>query len=177
MPVKRQKVGKGGKVIYANALFDFEEVIDAIRYWSQRNGYINFKLKKFSEEILPKGLRFETDISFFKQPDFYTRQEVDINLLVKHANKVEVKSEDGEVKILTQGDIIMTQDTAAIPDYDDVFSDKKGHLWKIAHHFFFEFIYKKQFLDYKFNVGINTGKLHSLVKNKLDYYKKFKPIS
>ena len=54
-PHATKGVGKGGKVIVTNVLFDIDDIIKEVKFWSGRNAYIGFKLNKFEEEIRKDG--------------------------------------------------------------------------------------------------------------------------
>ncbi len=176
MPVKDQKIGRGNAVVMANALFDLDEVIDAIRYWADREKFQLFKVKSYIESRTSRGLRSRVKIHFKKDIDFYLRQEFDIELNVKRGQKGRYSSPEGKIKTLTRGNFSAGIDTKLVPDYDDNFT-KKGESKKLIHNLFFELIYKPKFLRYKVQTGIGTGKTMNVIKNKIKSYSEFKPTS
>ena len=51
IPHVTKKVGQGGKVIVTNVLFDIDDILKAVRFWSGRNAYYGFSITNFEEEI------------------------------------------------------------------------------------------------------------------------------
>ena len=176
MPIKDQKIGRDNAVVLANSIFDLDEVIDAIRYWADRQGYQLFKVKEYEELITSRGIRSKVKIHFKKDIDFYLRQEFNIELNVKRGKKSRYTSADSEVKSLTNGDLSASIDSKLVPDYDDTFT-KRGKFWSIIHNLFFELIYKPKFIKFKIETGIGTGKIMTIIKDKVKSYEKFKSIS
>ena len=176
MPVKDQKIGRGNAVVMANALFDLDEIVDAIKYWADREGFQLFKVKSYIESRTSRGLRSIVRIHFKKDIDFYLRQEFDIELNVKRGKKGLYTSPEGKPKTLIKGNFSAGIDTKLVPDYDDTFT-KKGGFQKMLHNVFYEFFYKPKFLRYKVQTGIGTGKTMNLIKNKVKSYSEFKPTS
>ncbi len=176
MPVKDQKIGRDNAVVLANSVFDLDEVINAIRYWANRQSYQLFKVKSYDEIITSRGVRSKVKIHFKKDIDFYLRQEFDIELNVKRGKKSKYISDDGEIKILTRGHLSAAINSKLVPDYDDTFT-KRGKFWNIIHNLFFELIYKPKFMKFKIQTGIGTGKTMNIIKNKVKSYEKFKPNS
>ena len=176
MPVKDQKIGRDNAVVLTNSIFDLDEIVDAIRYWADRQGYQLFKVKEYDELITSRGIRATVKIHFKKDIDFYLRQEFDIELNVKRGKKSKYTSADGEVKFLTNGTLSALINSKLVPDYDDTFT-KRGKFWKIIHNLFFELIYKSKFLKFKIQTGIGTGKIMNIIKDKVKNYDKFKSNS
>ena len=176
MPVKDQKIGRGNAVVMSNTLFDLDEIIDAIKYWADREGFQLFKVKSHIDSKTSRGQRTRVKIHFKKDIDFYLRQEFEIKLNVKRGKRGRYESPEGEPKTLTFGNFSAEINTKLVPDYDESFT-KKGGFQKIIHNLFFELIYKPKFLRYKVQTGIGTGKTMNLIKNKVKSYSKFKPIS
>ena len=137
MPVKEQKIGRDNAVVLTNVLFALDEVIDALRYWSERSGFQLFTVKSYIEKITSRGVRSIVKIHFKKDIDFYLRQEFDIELNVKRGKRGQFTAADGEVKTLISGDLSAGINTKLIPDYDDSFT-KRGNFWKIIHNLFYE---------------------------------------
>jgi hypothetical protein len=176
MPVKDQKVGRDNAVVLTKVLFDLDEVIDALRYWSERSGFQLFTVKSYVEKITSRGVRSIVKIHFKKDIDFYLRQEFDIELNVKRGKRGQFTAADGEVKTLILGDLSAGINTKLIPDYDDSFT-KRGNFWKVIHNLFYELIYKPRFIRYKIQTGIATGKTMTVIKDKVKTYEKFRPTS
>jgi hypothetical protein len=176
MPVKDQKIGRRNMVVLTNAIFDIDEVVDALRYWADREGYQFFKVKSHTEMITSRGVRSRVAIHFKKDIDFYLRQEFDIILNIKRGKKGKFKAPDGEVKTLTKGNLSAEINTKLVPDYDDSFT-KRGTFWKVIHNLFFELIYKPKFIKFKIETGIGTGKTMTIIKDKVKSYEKFRSTS
>jgi hypothetical protein len=176
MPVKDQKIGRDNAVVLTNVLLDLDEVIDALRYWSERSGFQLFTVKSYVEKITSRGVRSIVKIHFKKDIDFYLRQEFDIELNVKRGKRGQFTTADGEVKTLILGDLSAGINTKLIPDYDDSFT-KRGNFWKVIHNLFYELIYKPRFIKYKIQTGIATGKTMTVIKDKVKTYEKFRPTS
>ena len=176
MPVKDQKVGRDNAVVLTNVFFDLDEVIDALRYWSERSGYQLFTVKSYTEKITSRGVRSIVKIYFKKDIDFYLRQEFDIELNVKRGKRGQFTAADGKVKTLISGNLSAEIQSKLVPDYDDSFT-KRGNFWKVIHNLFYELIYKPRFIKYKIQTGIGTGKIMSIIKDKVKTYEKFRPTS
>ena len=176
MPVRDQKIGRDNAVVLMNVLFDLDEVIDALRYWSERSGFQFFTVKSYSENITSRGIRNTVKIHFRKDIDFYLRQEFDIELNVKRGKRGQFTATDGEVKTLISGNLSAAIDSKLVPDYDDSFT-KRGNFWKVIHNLFYELIYKPRFIKYKIETGIATGKTMTIIKDKVKSYEKFRSTS
>ena len=70
MPAREQKIGRDNAVVLMNVLFDLDEVIDALRYWSERSGFQFFTVKSYSENRTSRGIRNTVKIHFRKDIDF-----------------------------------------------------------------------------------------------------------
>ena len=173
-PHATKGVGKGGKVIVTNVLFDIDDIIKEVKFWSGRNVYIGFKLNKFEEEIRKDGKYYYSgNITFERNMDFYLRQRFSIDFAIKGAEKVQVEGPNGVIRNLMKGKIIFTLFTNMDLDYDNVFKNSKG-IRGFIHHIFFEYIYFKTYESHKFNLGTNTGKIHELLINQIDSFKIYK---
>ena len=173
-PHATKGVGKGGKVIASNAIFDIDDIIKAVRFWSNRNAYDAFKLNKFEEEIRKDGKYYYTgNMTFERNLDFYLKQRFSIDFQIKKAEKIQVEGPNGEIRNLMRGNIGFSTDTDLDLDYDNTFKDSKGILG-FAHHIFFEYLYPKTYESHKLDLGINTGKIHELLKDQIASFKIYK---
>ena len=176
IPHVTKKVGQGGKVIVTNVLFDIDDIIKAVRFWSGRNAYYGFSITNFEEEIRKDGKYYYSgNMTFERNMDFYLRQRFSIDFAIKGAEKVQVEGPNGAIRNLMKGKIIFTLFTDMDLDYDNVFKNSKG-LRGFIHHIFFEYIYFKTYEAHKFELGTNTGKIHTLLKSQVDSFKIYKEI-
>jgi len=176
LPHTIKRVGQGGQVVASNVIFDIDDIIKATRFWSGRNAYIGFKLNNFEEEIRKDGKYYYLgNMTFARNVDFYLRQRFSINFMIKKAEKVQVEGPNGEIRNLMKGNIAFSTDTELDLDYDTVFKDSKG-LRGFVHHIFFEYIYRRTYENHKLDLGINTGKIHSLLKRQINSFKIYKEV-
>lgn len=173
-PYTHKKVGRAGTVASINTIFDIDEIINALKFWVDRNAYVGFTVENFTEEIRKDGKYYYSGkITFKRNRDFYLRQKFEVNFKIKGAEKVQVEGPNGEIRNLMKGLIGFETNTGLDLDYEDVFKGSKG-FWRVIHHIFFEYIYYRTYENYKYEHGVDTGKIHSLLKNQVDSFKKYK---
>ena len=175
-PHTHKKVGKRGTVSSASALFDIDEIIKGLKFWVGRNAYDLFRIEKYEEEIRKDGrYYYDGKVTFERNRDFYLKQKFEVKFLIKGAEKVQVEGPNGEIRNLTKGKINFETNTGLDLDYDDVFKGSKG-IRGVVHHIFFEYIYYRTYEDQKYEHGVDTGKIHSLLKSQIDSFKKYKEV-
>jgi hypothetical protein len=175
-PHYHKKVGKGGTVSAVNTIFDIDDIIKAIKFWSERNAYDMFRIEEYEEEIRKDGkYYYDGKVTFERNRDFYMRQKFKIKFTIKGAEKVQVEGPNGEIRNLMKGKIVFETNTGLDLDYDNVFKNSKG-IWRIVHHIFFEYLYFRTYEDNKYEHGVDTGKIHSLLKSQVDLFKKYKEV-
>ena len=175
-PHTHKKVGKRGAVSAVNTIFDIDDIIKAIKFWSDRNAYDMFKIEKYEEEIRKDGkYYYEGKLTFGRNRDFYLRQKFEVNFAIKGAEKVQVEGPNEEIRNLMKGTIGFETNTGLDLDYDNVFKSSKG-IWRNVHHIFFEYIYFRTYEDHKYEHGVDTGKIHSLLKSQIDSFKKYTEV-
>ncbi len=175
-PHYHKKVGKRGTVSAANTIFDIDDIIKAIKFWSERNAYDMFRIEEYEEEIRKDGkYYYDGKVTFERNRDFYMRQKFKINFSIKGAEKVQVEGPNGEIRNLMKGKIVFETNTGLDLDYDNVFKNSKG-IWRIVHHIFFEYLYFRTYEDNKYEHGVDTGKIHSLLKSQVDVFKIYNEV-
>ena len=175
-PHVHKKVGQRGEVSAVNTTFDIDEIINSIKFWVDRNAYDMFRIESYEEEIRKDGkYYYDGKVTFGRNRDFYLRQKFEVKFLIKGAEKVQVEGPNGEIRNLMKGNIKFETNTGVELDYDNVFKNSKG-IWRIVHHIFFEYIYFRTFEDYKYEHGVDTGKIHSLLKSQVDSFKKYNEV-
>ncbi|MBT4134794.1 hypothetical protein HOE39_00390 [Candidatus Woesearchaeota archaeon] len=173
-PHTHKAIGRSGTVAAVDATFDIDEIINSIKFWADRNAYVGFKIEEYTEEIRKDGkYYYEGKLTFGRDRDFYMRQKFEINFAIKGAEKIQVEGPNGEIRNLMKGKIGFSTNTGLDLDYDNVFKSSKG-LWGALHHIFFEYIYFRTFEDHKYEHGVDTGKIHALLKGQVDSFKKYK---
>ena len=175
-PHTHMKVGQRGTVSAVNTIFDIDDIIKAIKFWSDRNAYDMFRIEKYEEEIRKDGkYYYDGKVTFERNRDFYMRQKFEVNFAIKGAEKVQVEGPNGEIRNIMKGNIGFETNTGLDLDYDNVFKNSKG-IWRIVHHIFFEYIYFRTYEDHKYEHGVDTGKIHALLKGQVDSFKKYKEV-
>ena len=175
-PHHHAKVGRSGTVASVNALFDIDEIIDGLKFWAGRNAYAGFRLKNSNEEIRKDGKFYYSGTAVFgRNVDFYSNQKVEVNFEIKKASKVQVEGPDGNIRNLMKGQIGFSTNTGLDLDYNNIFRGSRG-ISGFLHHIFFEYIYRRTFEEHKLDMGINTGKIHSLLKGQVNSFKKYKEV-
>ena len=175
-PHIHKKVGRIGTVAAVDTTFDIDEIINSIKFWVDRNAYDMFRIEKYEEEIRKDGkYYYEGKVTFERNRDFYLRQKFEVNFKIKSAEKVQVEGPGGNIRNLMKGNIGFETNTGLDLDYENVFKSSKG-IWGIVHHIFFEYIYYRTYEDHKYEHGVDTGKIHSLLKSQVDSFKKYKEV-
>jgi len=176
MPGKDNKIGRGNKVIFKDTKFELNELINSFKFWSKQQGYHIFKNEDLLEIQTPKGIKMDAKIHFAKNIDNYFQSKFDVEIKARRCKKITAKNNEGKLKTLYQGNIVVTIDSSLLTDRNDTFTNK-GKFVDYIHHFMYEFIYEPRFNKYKVNTGINTGGSMSIVKNHLKKYEDFIPVS
>ena len=171
-----QKIGRGNNVVFKNAKFDFNELVNAFKFWSKKQGYHIFKVDEIVEFKTSKGIKMDVSFSFAKNIDYYSQSKFDIKFKARRCKKVTGKNKDGKLKTLYEGNFVATIDSKIVLDYANKFTNK-GKFVDYFHHFFYEFIYEPRFVKYKVNTGINTGKSMDIIKDNIKKNDEFKIVS